>query len=201
MRRMCARPFLGGDELFDLVREEQQADLVVVLDRRERKDGADLRSDLVLQLLRAAEAARAAQVDDQHDRQLAFFFEHFDVRVVEPRRDVPVDGADVVTVLVLPHFAELDPASLEDAVVFPREDLVHETARLDLDVPYFPEYVSGVHAVPGVRPSSLFLLPLASFRLTGPRSCSALPAPPARSSPPRPRLRRSPRRGGGARRG
>ena len=110
--------FSGGDELFDAIAENDQADLVVVLDGRERQQGADLHRHLALHALARPKISRRAHVHDQHDRELALFFEHLDEGAPRASRHVPVDAADIVAVLVLPHLGEIHPTSLEDGVVF-----------------------------------------------------------------------------------
>ena len=49
------------------------------------------------------------------------------------RGHVPVDGADVVAVLVLPDLVELHPAALEDGMVLARQRLVDQPVGCDLD--------------------------------------------------------------------
>jgi hypothetical protein len=65
--------------------------------------------------------------------------------MVESRRHVPIDAADIVAVLIFADLGELHPPSFEDGVVFAGEDLIDQTTGLDLDLADFFEKVSGVH--------------------------------------------------------
>ena len=129
------------DVFFYLVREEDDANLVVVLDGTERQRGSYLRHHVALHLHLRAEVERAADVYQQHHRQLAFLLEHLHVGPVEARRDVPVDVAHVVAVLILAHLAEGHTPAFEGRMVLPCEDVRAQTARLDLYLPYFLEYL------------------------------------------------------------
>ena len=66
-------------------------------------------------------------------RRLALFDVALDVRPARAGRDVPVDGAYVVAVLVLANLVELHASTLEDRVVFVGETVVDDLARRDLD--------------------------------------------------------------------
>ncbi len=128
-----ALAFFRRHEFLDAVGENNQADLVVVLDRRERQQGAQFGGDVGLHALEGAELAGGAGIDEQHHGQLALFFEDFHVRVAGARRHVPVDGADVVADHVFAHFGELHAAAFEDRVILAGEHVVHDAARGDLD--------------------------------------------------------------------
>src|SRR6266850_1731966 len=101
-----------SQEGLDAVGEGDEADAVVVLDRREGQERANLRLDFALELPFGPELPRAGEVDQEDDGQLALLHVFLDVRVAHARGDVPVDAADVVTELVFAHFGELHPAAL-----------------------------------------------------------------------------------------
>ena len=68
------------------------------------------------------------------------------MRFAAARRYIPVYGAYVVARHVFPHLSEFHAAALEDAVILTGESLAYKTACLYLNLPYFPEYFSCVHA-------------------------------------------------------
>src|SRR6266511_2234057 len=76
---------------------------------------------------------RPRLVHDEEERQLAFFHERFDERMAHPRRDVPVDGPEVVALLVGTHLRELDPLAAEDGAVLAGEEGIDEVTRPQLD--------------------------------------------------------------------
>ena len=79
-----------------------------------------------------AEAVGAAHVDQQHHGQLSLLLKYLDIGMVETGGDIPVDAAYVVAVLVFAHLAKGHATPLEGTVVFAREQLSRQTARLDL---------------------------------------------------------------------
>ena len=127
--------FLGRDELLYLVREEDDAYLVVVLDGRKGKCGGNLRHHVALELLDGTEVEAAADVNQQHDRQLSFLLEDLDIRLSETCRDVPLNVADVIAVLVLAHLGESHAAPFEGRVILARKDVAAQATRLNLDPP------------------------------------------------------------------
>ena len=56
----------------------------------------------------------------QH-RPFAFLAEQFGMRLARARGDAPVDGANIVTGLVVAHFLEVDPAAAKVRLVGPGE--------------------------------------------------------------------------------
>jgi hypothetical protein len=46
---------------------------------------------------------------------------------------IPVDGADIIAELVLPHLIELHAASFEDRVVLSSQDIVDQAVGANLD--------------------------------------------------------------------
>ena len=127
------RSLAGRHELLHLVGEADEADLVVVLDRRERQRRTDLGDELALELAGGPELLRAAEVHDEQHGELPLLPELLDVRLAVPGRDVPVDRADVIADLIGPHLLELHPAALEGRVVPPGEGVVHQVRGPDLD--------------------------------------------------------------------
>jgi hypothetical protein len=72
---------------------------------------------VALALLAGAEVDRRAQVQQEPRRHLAVFGEHAHVRRLQPRRDVPVDVAHVVVVLVLAQVGQVQPAAAHQGAV------------------------------------------------------------------------------------
>jgi hypothetical protein len=77
-------------------------------------------------------------------------------------RDVPVDGADVVSGLVFPDFLEGDASALENAVIFAAENILHGPAGPELETANLAENIAGKHGqyiyppgLPGVSKSEI----------------------------------------------
>ncbi len=138
-------PFARGHIEFDLVGEDDHADLVIVLDCCEGEDGRGFGRNLILGFGSRAKTARGGQVHQKHDQHLALFPEFLDEGRAGTGRDVPVDQADIVTRLVLAHFLELDPLPFEDRMVLPPEEMIDQTAGPDLDAADLGDEFFGEH--------------------------------------------------------
>ena len=118
----------------DPVGEDDQADLVIVADRAEREDRREFGGNLALRPRHAAEQTRGAEIDQQHDRELALLDILFDERRAHARGNVPVDRTHVVAGHILANLGELDPAALEHAVILAGENAVDQAPGLDRDL-------------------------------------------------------------------
>ena len=125
--------FLGRDKLLDLVREEHHADLVVVLDSRKGQCRRDLRNDFFLHYIHGTKVPTSRHVDQQHHRQLPFFFEHLHIRADIAGGHVPVYIADIVSVLILAHFAKRHTAPFERRMVLSGKYIAGQAASLYLN--------------------------------------------------------------------
>ena len=125
---------LRRDELADPVREQDQAHAVVVVERGHGKQRGDVRGELAFGEAAGAEPRARGDVDREIDVELALLAVFLDVRDVHAGGHVPVDGADIVTRLVLADLFEVEPRSTKHASVRPDERLVREDPRLDLDL-------------------------------------------------------------------
>ena len=90
----------------------------------QRRHDVDQHAPLQPLRLDRPEVDRRAQVQQEPGRDLAVLEELADVRRVHPRRDVPVDVADVVAVLVLAQVGEVDAVAPEQAPVVALEQAV-----------------------------------------------------------------------------
>ena len=115
--------FLRRDIAFYPVAEENDAYLIVVVDGGEGQHGAELRDQILFPGMCRAEEGAGADVDKKHDGQLAFFLEQLAKGMVEARRDIPVDEADVIAGSILTHLAEAHATALEGTMVFAREKM------------------------------------------------------------------------------
>ena len=142
----------GGHPLLESLGESQEPDAVMAAHRGHRKQRGHLRGEIAFALIDRSEPRRCGDVDRQQDVELAVLAELLDERRAHPRRDVPVDAADVIARLVLAHLFELEPRPTEDASVRPEQRFVGEDARLDLDLADAPEHVrwKGLIALHGV---------------------------------------------------
>ena len=105
--------FLRRYILLHLVRKEDDANLIVVLDGREGDGGSYLGHHVTLHLHLRTKIQRAADVDQQHDGQFALFLKDLHVGTVEAGGYIPVDVTHVVTILILTNFAERHSPTLE----------------------------------------------------------------------------------------
>ncbi len=128
-----ATPFLGRHELLDPVREEQQANSVVVLDRRHCDHRRDLCRCLGLEAAPRTELCRTRQVDSEENRELTLLRVFLYEWMSHAGGDVPIDGAEVIARRVLAHLGELHPLALKDRLVFAAEQRVDQSARPQLD--------------------------------------------------------------------
>ena len=80
--------------------------------------------------------AEALSSTSKQDREFALFVVPAQVGDAEPRRDAPVDGADVVARLVLAHVLELDAAAAEGTRVVARREVAHQPAGREFESPH-----------------------------------------------------------------
>jgi hypothetical protein len=143
----------GRDEHLDLVGEADQADAVVVADRREGEGGGEAGDEVALVEVAAAEVEAGRHVDEEHHRQLALLGEQLDVGLAGAGGDVPVDRAHVVAGGVLADLGEGDALALEDGLVRAGEVLVDQARGLDLDATDLAQQL-GVRALASSRACS-----------------------------------------------
>ncbi len=142
-----AAAFARRNEFFNFVGKKNQADFVIVPNRREREHRGNFRREFALGLVARAEQAGAAHVHDEHEREFAFLDELLDERMIHPRGDVPVNRAHVVAGLVFAHLVEVHALALEDGMILARERFGHDAVRAQLDLPDFFENLAGNHGV------------------------------------------------------
>jgi hypothetical protein len=109
----CFSPFFGATmrSILSVARMSPTRSLFrIALNAR---SAAHLARDAHLRGAPRSEALARRQVDDEHHGHLALFDEDLDEGLVHPRRDVPVDRADVVAGLVRAHLAEREPCPLK----------------------------------------------------------------------------------------
>jgi len=83
--------------------------------------------------VRPPELTRARLVHHQEQRDFALLVECLDEGTAHAGGDVPVDGTEVVALLVGAHLCELDALPAEDRPVFAREQGVDQGASAQLD--------------------------------------------------------------------
>ena len=76
---------------------------------------------------------RAGLIDDEEQRQLALFHERLHEGMAHARRHIPVDGAEIVAMLVFADLRELDALAAEDGTVLAGEEGVDQVPRPELD--------------------------------------------------------------------
>jgi len=129
--------FFRGDVFFDPVGEKNDADFIVVPNRGKRENSGKLGSELILRLLSAAELAGSADIDDEQYGEFAFFLKFLDVRMTEPRSDIPIDGTNFVAGHVLADFLEFHSAPLENRMILSAEHIGDFPIRADFNLPDF----------------------------------------------------------------
>ena len=122
------------NEALHVVREEQQANAVHILDRRECEHGRQLGGDVAFAPIDRSEGHRRRSVDRDDDRQIALFDELLHVRRAGARGHVPVDRADVIAGLIFANLGKLDSAALKCGVIVAGETGADQTRRKDLEV-------------------------------------------------------------------
>ena len=125
----------GGDRPLDPAPVEHRADAVAVARQqpRERRHEVDQHAPLQALGIRGAEVDRRAQVEQEPRRDLAVLEVLADVRRVHPRRDVPVDVAHVVAVLVFAQVGEVDAVAAEQAPVIALQEAVEPADDLPVE--------------------------------------------------------------------
>src|SRR5438045_365283 len=96
--------FFRSDEELDMIRKENEADLVAVPNRAKGEETCDFRRELTLAQLDTPEITRSAHIDKEHYGELALFREFFNERLAIARGNVPIDRSHLITGLVLSHF-------------------------------------------------------------------------------------------------
>ena len=122
------------DEFLHAVAEQDAAHFVVVEDGAEGKRCGNFRNLLTLCLYRRSKKAAPGHVHHQYHGEFTLLLKHFHVGRAHTRRHVPVHGADVVSVAVLPYLAEGHTTPLEGRVVLSGKDLVAESLCPDLNL-------------------------------------------------------------------
>ncbi len=126
----------GRHHAAEAIAEEGGADAIVRVRRGEGEHRGHLGRKLRPGAPPAANLGRGALVHQQEDREFALLVMPAQVGDAEPRRDAPVDGADVVARLVLAHVLELDAAAAEGAGVVAGREVAHQPARREFESPH-----------------------------------------------------------------
>src|SRR5213592_1256080 len=168
------RPALGGShDQLDLVREHQGAQAVVVARRRQCQHGRDLHREARLGV-GAPELARAGLVHHEEQRVLALLVVRLHERVAHARRHVPVDRAEVVSLLVLAYLREFDALSTEHRAVFAREERADQGTRAELDALDLPEHFGSDETPAGAKRGALATSTILAFVLHGTPTASRI---------------------------
>ena len=137
--------FLGRNEQLDLIREEQQAHLVVVLNSGKGHHGTNFGSNLPLESAGRREIFRTGDIHRQNDCLLPFLLEDFDEGLRVAGRHVPVNIADIVPELIGADLGKVHPGALKGRMVLASKDVADQTLGTDLDLPDSFEEFLGDH--------------------------------------------------------
>ena len=116
-------PFLRRNEFLYPVREKDNPDFIVVLYSRKSQRCSYFRHHILFHLLHRTEFQTTGNIHQQHNGQLALFFEHLHVWADVTCGHVPVNITDIVSVLILAHFAERHTAPFERRMVLPSKNI------------------------------------------------------------------------------
>jgi len=100
----------------DCLREEDEADGILIVDGGEGEGGAEFAEHVALRL-RALNPIGARAIHDEDHGLIALFREAFEMDTSGAGGDVPIDSAGIVSWDVFADFLELDALSLEGAVI------------------------------------------------------------------------------------
>jgi hypothetical protein len=120
----------------EAIAEEGGADAIVRMRRGQSEHRRHLGRKLRPGAPPTSYLGRRALIHQQEDGEFALFVMPAQVGDAESRRDAPVDGADVVTRLVLTYVLELDAAAAEGARVVAGREVAHQPARREFESPH-----------------------------------------------------------------
>ena len=141
------RAFARGDVSFHAIREREQPNAVVVTDGAERDECRDFRRDRTFLVRPRAEPLARGNIDEQHERQFAFFDISLDIRGAHAGRHVPVDAANVVTGRVFADFVERQTRALEGGMILAAEQCLHGALGPQLQAANLTHDVGRKHGV------------------------------------------------------
>jgi hypothetical protein len=128
-------PALGRRDVeFDLIREEDQAHLVVVANGGERQHAAEFGHALAFALRGGPEIPRGTDIHQQQDGQLPLLDKFLHEGLPGSGGDLPVNGSHFIPRHVLAHLVEVHAAAFEDRVVLAGQGVIHQSVGLDLDL-------------------------------------------------------------------
>ena len=136
----------GSHHVLRSVGEEQRTDAVVVSRGGECQHGGDFHRQTGFGI-GATEMQRSGLIYDEEQCELTLFHERLDEGMAHPRRDVPVDGPEVIALLIGADLGELDALPAENRPVLAGEQRIDQAAGAELDPLDVPEHLRG-HAPP-----------------------------------------------------
>lgn len=123
--------FLGFDVLLALIRVADKTYLTRLLGPRQCKYAADFCTDIKFRLTRASDTLRAAHIEYEEYCLLFLFLEGLYKCAMSLCRHMPIDGTDIVTVLIRADVVEFKTCSLENGMKIPLHLAVDRLANLD----------------------------------------------------------------------
>ena len=119
----------------DAVAVEQRADAVAAASEKPREQRHELRRDVALLDVARTEIDRRTQVEQQPGGDFALLVVLANIGNLEASRDVPVDVADVVVVLILAQIGEIEPVASEQRAVVAVQQSVEAANDRPLEPP------------------------------------------------------------------
>lgn len=144
--------FGGGEVEQGLVGKKEETCFIPVDVGTEGKNGSEFGGQLTFAKLMAAVEGRSGYIDRQDDRQLPLLPEGSDVGMVFPSRDIPVNEACFVAVLVFAVVFEVQATTFEGGMILAAEGLFGQSARLDFKTVHAAhDFIDGIwsHKVRG----------------------------------------------------
>ena len=127
--------FFGRNIPFTPVAVKNDTYFITIIDRGKTEYGPDLGDDIPLPGMTGAEKGTGADIDQQHNGELPFFFKNFAERMPETGRDIPVNKTDIVAGCIFPDLFKRHAFPLESTVVLTREQVTGEFFAFDLKLP------------------------------------------------------------------
>ena len=117
-------PFLRRNEFLYPVREKDNPNFIVVLYSRKSQRCSYFRHHILFHLLHRTEFQTTGNIHQQHNGQLALFFEHLHVRLIEASGHIPVNVAYVIAKLIFAHLGKCHTPTLESRMILTGKDIV-----------------------------------------------------------------------------
>src|ERR1700741_3556352 len=105
--------FFRWNIFFYFITEKDHAYFIIIIDRAEGEYRSYLCNNIAFASLCCPKQATGADIHQQVNNQLSFFFKYFGKRMRETRAYIPINKTDIITMIILAHFAKAHPLSFK----------------------------------------------------------------------------------------